>query len=97
MKQATLDAIAPILSVLRAHPALSEVRPAEFQLDGRNFLHFHDERDGVVADVLLTEGRVSMAVSSSSEQAELLERIDRSLASLEVRERDRRRRGRRRR
>lgn len=93
MKKATLDAIAPLLDVLRAHPALSEVRPTEFQLDGGDFLHFHEEPGGVVADVRLTEGRVSMPVSSSSEQAELLERIDHSLSSLDARARDRQRRG----
>ena len=94
MKQATLDAIAPLLEVLRAHPALSEVRPTEFQIDGRDFLHFHEEPGGVVADVRLAEGRVSLPVSSGAEQGELLERIDESLSSLEARERDRLRRGR---
>jgi hypothetical protein len=90
VKQATLDRIAPLLDALRAHPALSEVRPAEFMLDGRDFLHFHDEPEGVFADVRLAEGRVSMPVSSSAEQAEFLERIDHSLYSLDARVRDRR-------
>jgi hypothetical protein len=97
MKQATLDAIAPLLEVLRAHRTLSEVRPTEFQLDGRDFLHFHEEPGRVVADVRLAEGRVSLPVSSSAEQADFLERIDESLSSLEARERDRQRRGRERR
>lgn len=92
MKQATLDAIVPLLEVLRAHPALREARPTEFELDGREFVHFHDEPDGVVADVRLAKGRVSMPVSSSAEQAELLDRIDESLSSLEARERDQQRR-----
>lgn len=94
MKQATLDALAPLLEVLRAHPGLSEPRVAEFEVDGREFLHFHEDAGGVVADVLLAEGRVSMPVSSHSEQAELLERIDPELSSLETRARDRQRRGR---
>jgi hypothetical protein len=93
MRRATLDRIAPLLDVLRAHPALLEVRPTEFQLHGRDFLHFHDEPDGVVADVRLAEGRVSMPVSSSSEQAEFLERIDHTLVSVDIRVRDRQRRG----
>jgi hypothetical protein len=94
MKRATLDRIAPLLGVLRAHPALVEVRPTEFQLHGREFLHFHDEPDGVVADVRLAEGRMSMPVSSRSEQAEFLERIDDTLLSVDIRVRDRQRRGR---
>jgi hypothetical protein len=97
MKEETLDRIAPLLEALRAHPALLEVRPTEFQLDGRDFLHFHDEPDGVVADVRLAEARVSMPASSSAEQAELLERIDHALSSSDVRLRDRQRRHRRRR
>ncbi len=92
VKDATLDRIAPLLEKLRAHPALVEVRPTEFEVEGRSFLHFHDDPGGVVADVLLTEGRVSMPVSSSAEQADLLERIDRSLESLDARVRDRQRR-----
>jgi hypothetical protein len=74
------------------HPALQEVRPAEFRLDDRNFVHFHEEPKGVFADVLLTKGRVNMPVSSPAEQAELLERIDQILESLELRERKRERR-----
>lgn len=94
MKRATLDRLAPLLEALRAHPALLEVRPTQFQLHGRDFLHFHDGPDGVVADVRLAEGRVSMPVSSSSEQAELLERIDHTLLAVDIRVRDRHRRGR---
>jgi hypothetical protein len=97
MRGATFDRIAPLLDALRAHPALLEVRPTEFQLDGRDFLHFHDEPEGVVADVRLAEGRVSMPVSSSAEQAEFLDRIDHALSSFDVRLRDRQRRHRRRR
>ena len=94
MKQATLDALAPLLDVLRAHPALVEARATEFELDGREFLHFHEHVGGVVADVRLTEGRVSLPVTTEGEQAELLERIDESLSSLEDRARDRHRRNR---
>jgi hypothetical protein len=72
MRQSSLKRIAPLLAVLRANPALHEIRPTEFLLDGKRFLHFHDEADGVVADVLLTKGRVSMPVASTSDQAELL-------------------------
>lgn len=109
MKRTALDRIAPLLDVLRAHPALREVRPTVFHLNGRDFLHFHviivsstgledryDEPGGVFADVRLTKGFVRMPVSSRSEQAELLERIDQSLSSLDSRVRDRQRRGRRR-
>jgi len=93
MKSSTLEALAPLLAVLRAHSALQEVRPATFHLDGRGFVHFHEGPEGVFADVLLAKGRVHMPVSSPAEQAELMERIDQVLESLERRERSRQRKG----
>jgi hypothetical protein len=93
MKRATLDRLAPLLEALRAHPALREVRPTVFQLNGRDFLHFHDEPEGIFADVRLTKGFVRLPVSSHSEQLELLERIDHNLSSLDVHVRARQRRG----
>ena len=56
-------------------------------------MHFHEVPDRVVADVLLNTGRVSMRVTSPAQQAELIERIDDILESLEVHARDRKRRG----
>ncbi len=91
MKTATLERLAPLLNLLRAHPALREVRPAAFHLNGRDFVHFHDELEGIFADVRLSKGRVHMRVSSPAEQAELLERIEDILASLEERVRGRER------
>ena len=85
MKSTTLDCIAPLLELLRAYPALREVRPAVFHLDGRDFIHFHEEAAGVFADVRLAKGQVRMPVSTQSEQAELLERLADMLAALESR------------
>ena len=89
MKQKALDEIAPLLAVLRANRALHEVRPTEFHLDGHDFVHFHDNPSGVVADVRLKTGRVSMRASSKEEQADLLERIDDYLETLDSRTRGR--------
>jgi hypothetical protein len=94
MKRTTLDRIAPLLEVLRAHPALREPRPTVFQLNDRDFLHFHDEPEGIFADVRLTSGFVRLPVSSHLEQLELLERVEHSLSSLDVHVRNRQRRGR---
>ena len=93
MKRTTLECIAPVLAVLRAHPALREVHLAEFLLDGRDFLHFHEEFGGIFADVRLTKGRVRLPVASQSEQLELLERIDQVLSTRASRVRDRQRWG----
>ena len=81
MKAATLACIAPLLEYLRAHPALREVRPTVFHLDGRDFIHFHEEAAGIVADVRLAKGQIRMPVSLESEQAELLERLEETLAA----------------
>ncbi|MCI0628041.1 MAG: hypothetical protein L0387_41375 [Acidobacteria bacterium] len=92
MKRTTLERIAPLLEVLRAHPALQEIRLGEFLVEDRDFLHFHEEPEGIFADVRLTKGRVHLPVSSPSEQLEFLERIDQTLSTLESRVRDRQRR-----
>ena len=96
MRQASLDQIAPLVDVLRANPALEEVRPLTFNLNGREFLHFHDYPHGVTADVRLTRRVVRMRVVSEAEQAELLGQIDDCLSKLESRVLDRVRRGRKR-
>jgi hypothetical protein len=99
MKGTTLNQLAQLLAVLRARPELREVHPGTFLLDGRSFVHFHEESDGVFADLLIAKdldprrrARVHMRVSSSAEQAELLERIDDIFEAMEVHAGGRRRR-----
>lgn len=89
MTEAALARIAPLLAVLRANRALREIQPTTFHLNGRDFVHFHDHPDGVVADVRLSKGIVRMPVSSPEGQAELLERIEERLSSIELRARGR--------
>lgn len=43
----------------------------------------YDEPDGIFADVRLSKGRVRMPVSTGSEQADLMERIEEKLSALE--------------
>jgi hypothetical protein len=83
MKDSTLETLAPLLGVLRSYPVLNEVRPAAFHLDGGDFIHFHEEPEGLFADARLGRGRVRLPVSTQAEQAELLERIEEKLSSLE--------------
>jgi hypothetical protein len=94
VKHAGPDALAhisPLLEELRARPVLRERRPGVFELKSRAFLHFHDDPGGIFADVRLAEGFVRLPVTSTSEQSELLERIDECLSSIESRDVDRRR------
>lgn len=82
---AALARISPLLEELRAHPALRERRPGVFYLKSRAFLHFHDDPSGIFADVRLAEDFVRLPVTSSSQQADLLERIDGCLSATERR------------
>ena len=90
-----LGILSPLLEELRARSVLRERRPGVFELKSRAFLHFHDDPSGIFADVRLAEGFVRMPATSSAEQADLLERIDDCLTSVESRSSGKQRRGRR--
>jgi hypothetical protein len=93
MKHAGPDCLARIstlLAELRTRPALRERRPGLFELKSRAFLHFHDDPAGIFADVRLAEEFVRLPVTSRSQQADLLDRIDDCLSTLESRAADRR-------
>ena len=92
MRQESLDRLAWVLEALRSHPALDEVRPTHFLLNGRDFVHFHEDGHGIVADAILSTGRVRMSVDTAAEQAEFMDRIAEPLDSLGSRRRDRDRR-----
>jgi len=84
VKLSTLECLAPLLDELRRHPALHEVRPTVFHVNRRNFLHFHDDDDGIYADIRLARGFLRLPASTSGEQAELLSQIDERLGSLDA-------------
>jgi hypothetical protein len=82
---ATLARIPALLEDLRAHPALRETRPGVFTLKGRAFLHFHDDPSGIFADVRLAHEFVRLPVTTRSQQADLLDRIDDCLDAIDAR------------
>ena len=82
---ATFARIASLLEALRARTALREARPGVFTLGSRAFLHFHDDPSGIFADVRLADTFVRLPVTSASEQADLLDRIDDCLTAAEER------------
>lgn len=84
MKSVTIDRLTPLLTVLRGYSTLREVRPTTFHLDGSDFVHFHERAGRVYADVRLAKGQVRMPATTELEQAELLERIDAALETLEA-------------
>lgn len=88
---ATLARIEPLLRELRTRPVMREKRPGVFYIGSRAFLHFHDDPAGVFADVRLADEFVRLEVTTGSQQAELLDRIDDCISSLERRARGKRR------
>ena len=84
MKAETLQVIQPLLSVLRNNSALVEVIPTVFHHNGRDFIHFHEEPEGLFADVRLTRGQVRLPATSQTDQAELLEAIEDTLLALDA-------------
>ena len=93
MKHAGPDCLARIstlLAELRDRPVLRERRPGVFELKSRAFLHFHDDPAGIFADVRLADDFIRLPVTSRSQQADLLDRIDDCLSAIESRVIDRR-------
>jgi len=83
MKESTLEMLKPLLSFLRSFDVLEETGGVKFLLKGRDFVHFHDDPDGLWADAKLSKGRLRMSVATLAEQRELMEKIAAKLDSIE--------------
>ena len=77
--QETLEALAELLAAVRAR-GLKEPRPGIFYRKGKAWLHFHEDKAGLFADIRLGAKWERFRVSDAAEQANLLRLIDRSLA-----------------
>ena len=75
--------MAMLLNFLRSYEILSEVSSTNFHFNGKGFIHFHDESDGLWADIFLSKGRIRMPVKTAFEQAEVIGTIEPTLRSLE--------------
>jgi hypothetical protein len=73
-----LEALGDLLVNLRARTGLVEKRPGIFYVKGRAYLHFHEDRAGLFADLRQGGDWQRFPVNSSDERAELLGIIDRS-------------------
>ena len=51
MKESTLDTLGPLLKFLRPYEVLEETQGTKFLLSGKDFIHFHDDSDGLLADL----------------------------------------------
>jgi hypothetical protein len=73
-----LDALSDLLETLRTRAVLVEKRPGIFYLKGSAFLHFHEDRAGLFADLRQGGDWQRLPVNSSDERAEVLALVDRS-------------------
>jgi hypothetical protein len=81
MKHAGPDALARLADLLSAIRTrrLAEKRPGIFYRKGKAWLHFHEDKAGLFADLRLGAEWERFRVSDENEQASLLRLIDRSL------------------
>ena len=85
MKHISPDALTrllPLLESLRHVGGLVERKPGIFYRRGAAFLHFHEDPSGLFADVKLDGASFTRwPVNTSTEQAALLDRLQRALGS----------------
>ena len=73
-----LDALCDLLESLRTGTALVERRPGIFYVKGKAFLHFHEDRAGLFADLQDGGDWRRLPVNGSDDRAKLLALVDRT-------------------
>jgi hypothetical protein len=76
---ATLDALDDLITAIRARDGLREPRPGIFYRKGKAWLHFHEDKAGLFADLRVGTEWERFRVSTPEERANLLAMIDRNL------------------
>jgi hypothetical protein len=76
---AALAALNELIAAIRARGGLKEPRPGVFYRKGRAWLHFHEDKAGLFADLRLGAEWERFRVSEPKERAKLLAVIDRAL------------------
>jgi hypothetical protein len=79
--QEDLDQLEVLLAQLRQLPQLRERRRGYFSWGGRAFLHFHEDAGDYYVDVKLDSKFQRMKITSRSEQAVFLTRVEEALRS----------------
>ena len=73
-----LGVLSDLLEMLRTRTALVEKRPGIFYLKGKAFLHFHEDRAGLFADVRDGSDWERLPADSPDEWAQILALVDSS-------------------
>ena len=82
MKHAGTDALGELgelLQKLRNRPGLVERKPGIFYVKGRAFLHFHEDRAGLFADLRQGGDWLRLAVNSRDDRERLLAAVNQTL------------------
>jgi hypothetical protein len=74
-----LDRLGGLLASLRTRPLLREKRPGIFYVGGRAFLHFHEDRGGLFADLRQRGEWCRLPVNGPADCRLLLDLVDRTL------------------
>ena len=74
-----LDALGDLLNSLRARSTLVEKRPGIFYVRDRAFLHFHEDRAGLFADLRQGGEWQRLPVNDPDDHARLLAAVDQAL------------------
>ena len=77
-KAGALEALSDLLEMLRTRAALVEKRPGIFYLKGKAFLHFHEDRAGLYADLRRGSDWEHLPADSADERAQILALVDSS-------------------
>lgn len=75
-----LDKLEPLLKKLRSFPSLKERGRGIFYLRSSAFLHFHEDANGLFADVKIAGSWNRHAVNSTAEQATVIKVVGNTLS-----------------
>jgi hypothetical protein len=75
-----LEVLSDLLESLRTRAVLVERRPGIFYLKGKAFLHFHEDRAGLFADLRYDGDWQRMPADSADDRDKILSLVDRVTA-----------------
>jgi hypothetical protein len=76
---AALDELSELIATVRMRAGLREPRPGVFYRKGKAWLHFHEDKAGLFADLRIGVEWQRFRVSEPQEQSSLLAAIDRMI------------------
>ena len=79
-----LGVLSELLQKLRNRTSLVERKPGIFYAKGRAFLHFHEDRAGLFADLRHGSDWLRLAVDDHDDRERLLAAVDRTLGGEET-------------